>query len=105
MLNGVFAEALKSRFGWPFLKRQGDHQFLLLQILGWTTLTVISFLSLTLWYKQDELQLNYTLHTLVQSILGVLVSWPLRGWFSGLWDKKAVERLFGISFGIILASA
>ncbi len=38
-------------------------------------------------------------------MLGVLVSWPLRGLFSGLWDKKAVKRLFGISFGIILASA
>ena len=105
MLNVVSAEAFKSRFGRPFLTRWGEYQFLLLQILGWTTLTVISFLSLTLWYKQDELQLNYTLHTLVQSMLGVLVSWPLRGLFSGLWDKKAVKRLFGISFGIILASA
>ena len=38
-------------------------------------------------------------------MLGVLVSWPSRGLFSGLWDKKAVKRLVGISFVIILASA
>ena len=105
MLDVISAEAFKSRFGWPLLKRRADYQFLLLQILGWTTLTVISFLSLTLWYKQDQLQMNYTLHTLVQSMLGVLVSWPLRGLFKGLWDEKAVKRLFGISLGIILASA
>ncbi len=62
MLNVGCAEAFKSRFGRPFMTRRGDCQFLLLQILGWTTLTVIGFSRLTLWYKQDELQLNYTLH-------------------------------------------
>ena len=38
-------------------------------------------------------------------MLGVLVSWPSRGLFSRLWDKKAVKRLVGISFVISLALA
>ena len=38
-------------------------------------------------------------------MLGVLVSWPSRGLFSRLRDKKAVKRLVGISFVISLALA
>ncbi len=68
-----------------------DTQFLLLQIIGWFSLSLISFFSLTLWYNQQSFA--YVGHTLLQSLLGVGVSWPLRTVFTDLWDKPAWRRL------------
>ena len=61
----------------PFLKAfygNTTYQFWVLQLIGWFGLTLISFLSLTLWYNQQSIA--YIAHTFVQSGLGVLVSWP-----------------------------
>lgn len=88
-----------------FLERvyhNSDYQFWLLQAVGWTALMLISFLSLTLWYNQQ--QLNYILHTALQSLLGVCVSWPLRTLFRRVWETAFVSRLFIIVLGILLAS-
>ena len=63
----------------PFLNaiyRNTNVQFWLLQIIGWFGLSLISFLSLTLWYDQQGT--GYITHTILQSALGVIVSWPLR---------------------------
>ena len=51
--------------------RSTNHQFLLLQLIGWFGLALISFLSLTLWYDQQEF--TYIAHTLLQSLLGICV--------------------------------
>jgi two-component system LytT family sensor kinase len=73
------------------LYRDTDAQFLLLQIIGWFSLSLISFFSLTLWYNQQSA--NYIGHTLLQSAMGIIVSWPLRSVFHHLWNKTLMWRL------------
>jgi len=74
-------------------------QFWILQIVGWFGLSLISFLSLTLWYGQQSSA--YIGHTLLQSGLGVIVSWPLRALFHFFWNDKLVFRLSAVLAGII----
>jgi two-component system LytT family sensor kinase len=86
----------------PFLEalyRNTNIQFWFLQIIGWFGLSLISFLSLTLWYNQPSPA--YIAHTLLQSALGVLVSWPLRPLFHYFWNDKLLFRVSGALAGII----
>ena len=73
------------------LYRDRNMQFLFLQIVGWLSLSLISFFSLTLWYNQQSIA--YIAHTLLQSVMGVAVSWPLRSVFHYLWNKPALSRM------------
>ena len=79
-----------------------SYQFWLLQLVGWLGLAVISFLSLTLWY--DQQQLNYIAHILLQSLLGICVSWPLRPLFHYLWNMKPLRRLISTAVGVLACS-
>jgi sensor histidine kinase YesM len=81
------------------LYRNTNVQFWVLQIVGWFGLSLISFLSLNLWYNQQGT--GYIAHTLVQSALGVLVSWPLRSLFHYFWNDKLIFRLSSALAGII----
>jgi two-component system LytT family sensor kinase len=86
----------------PFLNalyRNTNLQFWILQIFGWFGLSLISFLSLTLWYNQQSPP--YVAHTLLQSALGVVVSWPLRSLFQYFWNDKLLFRLSAALAGII----
>jgi two-component system, LytTR family, sensor kinase len=83
--------------------RDPDAQFLFLQLIGWFGLALVSFFSLTLWYNQQT-QLTYIAHTLVQSALGVGVSWPLRYFLSYLWDMKLWVRLVLTFVGVFSCS-
>lgn len=86
----------------PYLNaiyRNTDVQFWLLQIIGWFGLSLISFLSLTLWYDQQGS--GYIGHTLLQSALGVLVSWPLRYLFHFFWNDILIFRISSAIAGII----
>jgi len=81
------------------LYRNTNVQFWLLQIVGWFGLSLISFLSLTLWYDQQETA--YIAHTLLQSALGVIVSWPLRSLFRYFWNDILIFRISSALAGII----
>ena len=86
----------------PFLNaiyRNTNVQFWLLQIIGWFGLSLISFLSLTLWY--DQRGPGYITHTILQSALGVLVSWPLRTLFHYFWNDILIFRISSAIAGII----
>lgn len=82
--------------------RSTNHQFLLLQLIGWFGLALISFLSLTLWYDQQEF--TYIAHTLLQSLLGICVSWPLRPLIHYIWDKRGLVRLVCSAAGVLVCS-
>jgi len=84
------------------LYRNTSYQFWLLQLVGWFGLALISFLSLTLWYDQQEF--NYIAHTLLQSLLGILVAWPLRPLFHYLWDMRPSARLINTALGVLVCS-
>ena len=86
----------------PFLVsiyRNKNLQFWILQIIGWFGLSMISFLSLTLWYNQQSPA--YIGHTLLQSALGIIVSTPLRYLFLFFWDDRLVFRLSAAVAGIL----
>lgn len=66
-----------------------------MQLCFWLFLAVISLFTLTLWYA--ELGWSHISHTLLQSMLGLLMSMPLYWVFIRIWDKPALVRLV-ISF-------
>ena len=83
--------------------QDSNAQFLFLQLIGWFGLSLVSFFSLTLWYDQQA-QLTYVGHTLVQSALGMAVSWPLRSLAHYLWDMKLWLRFVLTSVGVFVCS-
>ena len=89
----------------PFMQilyRNTSYQFWALQLIGWFGLALISYVSLTLWYNQQSFA--YIAHTLLQSLLGVLVSWPLRPLFHYFWARSIVARLIAAICGVLLCS-
>ena len=89
----------------PFLARLSqDHnlQFVLFQVVGWFSLSLITFFSLTLWYNQYSF--GYIAHTLIQSMMGVLVSWPLRSIFKRLWNRHFILRLLLSLVAVLVCS-
>lgn len=93
--------SMKSNYH-PFigaLYRNSNYQFWILQFVGWFGLSLISFLSLTLWYNQQGAA--YIAHTILQSALGILVSWPLRWVFHYFWYDSVVFRISAAVAGVI----
>lgn len=84
------------------LYRNTSYQFWLLQVVGWFGLSLISFLSLTLWYDQQSF--NYIAHTLLQSLLGILVSWPLRPLYHHFWHKSVWSQVAAGMVGVLVCS-
>jgi two-component system LytT family sensor kinase len=84
------------------LYRDRNMQFLFLQIVGLLSLSLISFFSLTLWYNQQSIA--YIAHTLLQSVMGVAVSWPLRSVFHYLWNKPALSRMLLTVISVLVCS-
>jgi two-component system LytT family sensor kinase len=87
---------------WHELYRDRSRQFWYFQIGGWLGLALVSYLSLTLWY--NTLELAYIAHTLVQSLLGIVVSLPLRHIYRLLWDKPVGKRAVSILASVVAVS-
>ncbi|NHO67531.1 histidine kinase [Aestuariicella hydrocarbonica] len=77
-------------------------QFYLFQLMFWLGLMAITFFSLTLWYGTAELP--HIEHTVLQAVLGVLVSYPLRNVYTWLWERPLLQRL-GISLLVVALGA
>lgn len=77
-------------------------QFWTLQIAGWTAMSVLSYLSLTLWYNPG--QLAPFLHTILQSVIGIFVSYPLRWVGSSAWNMAPLPRVLVNAAGVAAAS-
>ena len=69
-----------------------------MQIIGWGGLCVVTFFSLTLWY--NTVQWTYLSHTVLQALLGMLLSLPLRSTYLALWDRSIAWRI-GISLLVV----
>jgi sensor histidine kinase YesM len=83
-----------------FLDRQ--FQFWGFQAVGWLGLAILTYVSLTYLYGPSDWP--YILHPFVQSLLGILISWPMRPIFRWLWDKGPVLRLATIALSVLLFS-
>lgn len=84
------------------LHQEYTRQFWLLQIGGWLSLSVVGFFSLNLWYDQPGLY--YLGHTLLQSVIGLFLSWPLRAIYRRVWDLRPTPRLVVIVGSVLLFS-
>jgi len=67
-----------------------SYQFWLMQLIGWGGLCVVTFFSLTLWY--NTVQWPYVSHTILQSVLGMVLSLPLRAAYLTLWETPIIWR-------------
>lgn len=74
------------------------YQFWLMQLIGWSGLCVVTFFSLTLWY--NAVQWPYISHTILQSVLGMILSLPLRASYLALWEKRIPWRM-GLSLIVV----
>ena len=68
-----------------------DRLFWLLNSGGWISLSVVTYVSLSLPY--DQLQFAYIAHNILQSVLGFLLSIPLRHAFKATWNWSATTRV------------
>ncbi len=75
-------------------------QFWLLQLAGWSGLSVVSYFSLNVWYDQPDLA--YLGHNLLQSVLGALISSPLRLIYRSVWQAPPFLRLTVITLSVML---
>lgn len=78
------------------------YQFYLFQLIFWLGLSVVTFFSLTVWY--GTMQWPYVAHTVLQALMGVAVSWPLRTVFTYFWEKAALARVCLSLLFVALAS-
>lgn len=82
------------------LRRSYRGQFWVLQIAGWTGLSIVSYFSLNLWYDQPDLA--YVGHNAVQSLLGIALSTPLRTIYQRVWNYPAATRGIAISIAVLV---
>lgn len=86
------------------LLARDDNQriFWWLHISGWMGISLVSYFSLNLWYNQPEI--TYLAHNLLQSVLGIVISWPLRGIFRAVWNKNSLQRVIVVVCATLLFS-
>lgn len=84
----------------PRLGANREAQFWSLQFVGWLGISLISYVSLNLWYNQP--QLTYVLHNVLQSLLGIALSWPLRFVFRSYWGASWAVRAFVIVVSVMI---
>lgn len=77
-------------------------QFWLLNVLGWLGISLVTYLSLSLPYNQFEF--SYLAHNLLQSLLGMAMSVPMRTAFKGSWDWPTPSRIFVVFCTVMLLS-
>ena len=80
------------------LVRDDDTLFWLLQSVGWIGISLLTYLSLTVPYEQYELP--YLAHNVGQSVLGFLLSIPLRYLYRAIWNWGGLVRV-----AVVLSSA
>ena len=78
------------------------YQFWLLQLIGWGGLGMVTFFSLTLWYATATW--DHVSHTIVQSLLGLILSIPLHRICLAVWDRSTLSRIGWSLLAVILVS-
>lgn len=84
------------------IESESSITFWVAQFLGWAGVAVISFLSLTLWYNQPDPV--YIAHNLIQSLLGIVLSTPLRAVYRRVWNYGVLFRIAAISLSVLIFS-
>ena len=77
--------------------------FWTLQLTGWLALALLTYISLTSVYNQGQ-WLPYVLHPFVQSLIGIVVSWPMRRIFRAVWNASLTARLLVVTVSVLFFS-
>lgn len=67
------------------------YQFWLMQFIGWGGLGMVTFFSLTLWYATASW--SHVSHTILQSLLGMILSIPLHRICLVVWNRPILSRI------------
>ena len=73
-----------------------------MQLIGWGGLGMVTFFSLTLWYATASW--SHVWHTIVQSILGLILSLPLHRICLALWNRAAISRIGLTLLAVVVVS-
>ncbi|MBT8151417.1 MAG: histidine kinase [Gammaproteobacteria bacterium] len=73
-----------------------------MQLLFWASVSAITFFSLTLWYGTGEMP--HVLHTLLQSVLGLILTLPMHLIYRYLWQLNAYVLVIGSAIVVIAFS-
>ena len=95
-------------YSWPaWLRNAADsvyenrkQQFWLFQVLGWGGFCVVTFFSLTLWYNTVEW--SHILQTIVQALLGMILSLPLHWACRWVWEDSLLKRMFVSTMAVLI---
>ncbi len=79
-----------------------SYQFWLLQFIGWGGLGMVTFFSLTLWYATASW--SHVSHTIVQSLLGMILSIPLHRVCLAVWGHPILARIGWTLLGVLVVS-
>jgi hypothetical protein len=79
-----------------------NYQFWLMQFVGWGGLGMVTFFSLTLWYATATW--SHILHTIVQSLLGMILSLPLRRTCLAVWERSLPARIGWTLLAVVVVS-
>ena len=79
-----------------------NYQFWLMQFIGWGGLGMVTFFSLTLWYATATL--SHISHTIVQSLLGMILSIPLHRVCLAVWDRSLPSRIGWSLLAVVVVS-
>ena len=78
------------------------YQFWLMQFIGWGGLGMVTFFSLTLWYATASW--SHVLHTVVQSLLGMVLSIPLHRTCLAVWRSPILARIGWSLLAVLVVS-
>ena len=81
---------------------QTDRQYWVCQLFGWGALTVFSILSLNIWYTPGEFA--PVIHSALQSIMGIILSHPLRYVAQKTWDDNVYQRVIYNSAAVLISA-
>ena len=78
------------------------YQYWLMQLIGWGGLGMVTFFSLTLWYATATF--SHISHTIVQSLLGMILSMPLHQVCLTAWNRSAISQIVWSLLAVVVVS-
>jgi sensor histidine kinase YesM len=79
-----------------------DWQFWLLQFVGWSGYSLVTFFALTVW--DDNVSLSHVGHIVLQAVLGVACTWPLRPIYRSAFALALLPRVVICSLSVLALS-
>ena len=96
------SKTLTGNFLDDFISSGKLFNFWFFQIIGWTAFSLVTFLTLTVWYEQ--VRIEHVFHIILQAFFGVLFTMPMRYFGRHVWQKPRIS-LIALNVIIVLVFA